>query len=108
MALVVLSDIAGFNPINIGGVLVNRDEPVEIPTLQALFRCSDKNFLFTFNENDKEELTTLDTELFPSVSLELGKEITTHNELVKLLIPAKTSSKKKVAPKSSKSSLNKE
>ena len=51
----------------------------------------------------------IDPELFDTISEELKKAITTHNDLVGLLLPKKASApKKKVAPKSKKSSLTEE
>jgi hypothetical protein len=108
MALVTLSDTGGFEPLNVRGYRVERGIQTQIPALQALFRCSDKNLMFTFEEADRKDLESVDAELFPSVSLELGKTITTNKELVDLLLPKKTTTKKKTAPKTSKSSLVKE
>ena len=108
MALVRLSDDAGFKPVVILGNTLERGQEYPITTLASLMRCSDKNLHFTFEESDRENLESIDPELFASISLELGKEITTHKQLLDLLLPKKTISKKKVAPKPKKSSLDKE
>ena len=108
MALVRVSDDGGFKPIIVLGVPLERDKDYPITVLAALVRCSDKNLHFTFEEKDREEMMSLDPELFPIFSNELAKPISTHDDLAKLLLPKKSLSKKKVAPKPKKSSLDKE
>tara|TARA_R100000734_G_C3314754_1_gene106438 strand:- start:1456 stop:1782 length:327 start_codon:yes stop_codon:yes gene_type:complete len=108
VALVTLSDLGGFKPLNIRGVLVQRDVQSEIPVIQALLRCSDTKLMFTFEEKDRKDLESIDPELFPTISSELRKKITTHKELIELLLPKKSAAKKKTAPKAKKSSLTEE
>ena len=109
MATVRISDFGGFKPLNILGVTLERGQEVPISPLAALVRYSDKNLTFAFEESDREELMQIDPELFETISGELKKAITTHNDLVGLLLPKKASApKKKVAPKSKKSSLTEE
>lgn len=108
MALVQLSELGGFEPLVIRGVRVERDIQSEIEPLQALLRCSDSKLMFTFEEKDRKELESIDPELFPTISGELKKKITTHKELVELLLPKKSTPKKKTAPKAKKSSLTDE
>jgi len=105
LALITLSEQGGFKPLMVRGIRVERGITSKIDALQALLRCSDKNLMFTFEESDRKDLESIDAELFPSVSLELGKEITTHKQLLDLLLPKKTPTKKKTAPKAKKSSL---
>lgn len=108
MALVRISDNGGFKPIVLLGVPLERGQEYPITVLASLMRCSDKNLHFTFEESDREEMMSLDTELFPVFSAELAQTISTHDDLAKLLLPKKSISKKKVAPKPKKSSLDKE
>lgn len=108
MALVELSDLGGFEPLIIRGVRVERGVQSEIEPLQALLRCSDSKLMFTFEEKDREQLESIDPELFPTISGELRKEITTHKELLNLLLPKKSITKKKTATKAKKSSLTEE
>ena len=109
MATVRISDVGGFTALKILGVDLERGQEVSITPLAALMRHSDKNLTFTFEESDREELMQIDPELFETISGELKKAITTHNDLVGLLLPKKASApKKKVAPKPKKSSLTEE
>tara|TARA_Y100000385_G_C12972293_1_gene584583 strand:+ start:467 stop:796 length:330 start_codon:yes stop_codon:yes gene_type:complete len=109
LATVRISDIGGFAALRILGVELHRGQEVAITPLAALLRYSDKNLTFTFEESDRKELMQIDPELFDTISEELKKAITTHNDLVGLLLPKKASApKKKVAPKSKKSSLTEE
>lgn len=109
MATVRISDIGGFKALSILGVNLERGQELPITPLAALMRYSDKNLTFAFEESDREELMQIDPELFEIISGELKKAITTHNDLVGLLLPKKAlTPKKKVAPKPKKSSLDKE
>ncbi len=108
MALVQLSELGGFEPLIVRGIRVERDVQSEIEPLHALLRCSDSKLMFTFEEKDRKELESIDPELFPAISGELKKKITTHKELVELLLPKKKAPKKKSAPKAKKSSLTNE
>ena len=108
MALITLSELGGFEPLIVRGIKVERGVQSEIETLQALLRCSDSKLMFTFEEKDRKELESIDPELFPTISGELKKKITTHKELVELLLPKKSTPKKKTAPKAKKSSLTDE
>jgi len=109
LATVRVSDIGGFKALSILGVNLERGQELSITPLAALMRYSDKNLTFAFEESDREELMQIDPELFEIISGELKKAITTHNDdLAELLLPKKSISKKKVAPKPKKSSLDKE
>ena len=108
MALITLSELGGFEPLVIRGIRVEKGIQSEIEPLQALLRCSDSKLMFTFEEKDRKELESIDPELFPAISGELKKTITTHKELVELLLPKKSTPKKKTAPKAKKSSLTDE
>ena len=105
MALITLSELGGFEPLSVRGIRVERGVQSKIDALQALLRCSDKKLMFTFEESDRKELESLDPSCFSDISLELGKEITTHKQLLDLLLPKKSTPKKKTAPKAKKSSL---
>lgn len=109
MATVRISDIGGFSALSLLGVSLERGQELEITPLAALVRYSDKNLTFAFEESDREELMQIDPELFETISGELKKAITTHDDLVVLLLPKKAPApKKKVLPKSKKSTLDEE
>ena len=74
-------------------------EPVAFPSLiGALVRYSDKNLDFIFEESDREGLMQIGLDRFEIISRELGKTITTHEQLCDLLLPKK----KKTKPKKTK------
>ena len=107
MATVRISDIGGFEAVSILGSSLERGQEAILTPLACLLRYSDSKLTFTFEESDREELMQIDPKLFKSISLELNSVITTHNDLVAKLLPKRASvPKKKVAPKSKKSSLD--
>ena len=105
---VEVSDSGGFEPFVIHGQRLTRDNSIELPVVAALLRLSDSNLQITFEEGDRKELMAIDPEHFPAISLEMKKDIKTHNELAGLLLPKKGAKKKTSASKAQKSSLAEE
>ena len=103
----VLSDSGGFQPFIIHGQKLTRENPIELPVVAALLRLSDSNLEITFQEDDRKEMMGIDPEHF-AISLEIGQEIKTHNELATRFLPKKTTKKKTTATKAKKSSLTEE
>ena len=91
MVKVKLSSTSPFS-LNVMGLGLSKasPEPVTFPSLiGALVRHSDKNLDFSYEESDREEMMQLNPEMFKVLSRELGTEITTHEQLCSLLLPAK-------------------
>jgi len=100
---VKLSSTSPFS-LNVMGLGLSKTspEPVAFPSLiGALVRHSDKNLDFIFEESDREGLMQIGLDRFEIISRELGKNITTHEQLCDLLLPKKkkTKPKKVSAPK---------
>jgi len=105
---VEVSDSGGFQPFIIHGQKLTRESPIELPVMAALLRLSDSNLEITFQEDDRKEMMAIDPEFFPAISLEIGQEIKTHNELATRFLPKKGTKKKTTATKAKKSSLTEE
>ncbi len=86
-----------------GGVL-NRDASLEVEAIDALRVYGDSNLDISFTESDRKNLKQIDPKMLTRLTKAFRKEITTHDELCKELIPAKTKAKKAPA-KSKKSTL---
>ena len=108
MVKVEVSDSGGFNPFIIHGQKLTRDASIQLPVVAALLRLSDSNLQITFEEGDRKELMAIDPEHFPAISLEIGQDIKTHNELATRFLPKKATKKKTTATKAKKSSLTEE
>ena len=103
MVKVKLSSQSPFS-LNVMGLGLSKTspEPVAFPSLiGALVRYSDTNLEFIFEESDREGLMQIGLDRFEIISRELGKTITTHEQLCDLLLPKKkkTKPKKVSAPK---------
>ena len=103
MVKVKLSSQSPFS-LNVMGLGLSKasPEPVTFPSLiGALVRHSDANLEFIFEESDREGLMQIGLDRFEIISRELGKTITTHEQLCDLLLPKKkkTKPKKVSAPK---------
>ncbi len=103
MVKVKLSSQSPFS-LNVMGLGLSKasPEPVAFPSLiGALVRHSDANLEFIFEESDREGLMQIGLDRFEIISRELGKTITTHEQLCDLLLPKKkkTKPKKVSAPK---------
>ena len=108
LAKVEVSDSGGFQPFIIHGQKLTRESPIELPVMAALLRLSDSNLEITFQEDDRKEMMAIDPEYFPAISLEIGQDIKTHNELATRFLPKKGAKKKTTATKAKKSSLTEE
>lgn len=92
-------------------------EPVDVTVRSSLARLSDRNLVFVFEESDREELMAITEGVLEMVSLELGKPISSKEELAEMLLPIvkkkttaakkKTTPKEKTTSKAAKSSLAK-
>ena len=82
------------------GKKLNRETLHPIHLDAALVRLGDKNLEFVFDESDREGLLEVNDKLLELVARELGKEISTQQELVDCLLPAlKSKPKPKPKPK---------
>ena len=84
------------------GEILNRDASVEVEAIDALRVYGDSNLDITFAESDRKDLKQIDPKMLTRLTKAFGREITTHDELCKQLLPAKTRAKKAPAkPKKS-------
>tara|TARA_R110001592_G_C13020801_1_gene737539 strand:- start:162 stop:437 length:276 start_codon:yes stop_codon:yes gene_type:complete len=85
------------------GNVLERGHSLEIPAEIGLGYISDSNVKVTFSELDREDLMQLEPKLVLRLCKGLG-DITTHEEMCRLLLPAKAKAKKPLL-KGKKSSL---
>ena len=84
------------------GEVLNRNASIEVEAIDALRVYGDSNLDITFVESDRKDLKQIDPKMFKRLTKAFGREITTHDELCKQLLPAKTRAKKAPAkPKKS-------
>ncbi len=76
---------------------ITREEGVAVPLKWAAIRLSDPNLFFTFDEDDKDELSNLNERFLGIFSEEMGKESLPSKELLEELLPTP---KKTILPKS--------
>ena len=88
------------------GEILNRDASVEVEAIDALRVYGDTNLDISFTESDRKDLKQIDPNMLTRLTKAFGKEITTHDELCKELLPVKTRAKKAPA-KPKKSALEK-
>jgi hypothetical protein len=88
------------------GKRLNRDAIIEVEAVDALRVFGDSNLDITFAESDRKDLKQIDPKMLTRLTKAFGKVITTHDELCKELLPAKTKAKK--APAKPKKSALKE
>jgi len=74
--------------LTVNGLTITPYSSEQMPIHWCLCRYSDSNLTFNFTEEDKEELMALNPEAFEVYSQELGQEITTHEQLASILLPA--------------------
>ena len=86
------------------GEVLNRDASIEVDAIDALRVFGDSNLDISFTESDRKGLKQIEPKMLTRLTKAFGKEITTHDELCKELLPAKTKAKKAPA-KAKKSSL---
>lgn len=85
------------------GNVLERGHSLEIPAEIGLNYLSDSHLKVTFNESDRKDLMQIEPRLVMRLCKSLG-EITTHEEMCRLLLSAKAKAKKPLI-KSKKSAL---
>ncbi len=106
MATIKLAKGARSKTLLMFGEILNRDASVEVEAIDALRVFGDSNLDISFTESDRKDLKQIDPNMLTRLTKAFGKEITTHDELCKELLPAKTRAKK--APAKPKKSALKE
>ena len=87
-----------------GRLLDKRNEITDLSVNECLVYLGDSCLDVSFEEADRKELSQVPVERLSRLQRTLGKELTTHDELCALLLPAKTKAKKPLL-KSKKSAL---
>jgi len=85
------------------GNVLERGHSLEIPAEVGLNYISDSSVKVTFSEKDRKDLMQIEPKLVLRLCRGLG-DITTHEEMCRLLLPAKAKAKKPLL-KGKKSSL---
>ena len=84
------------------GIIIRR-ESIDVPVEWALLRIKDSNLMFVFGEEDRKDVSSVDSRLLPTLSRVLGQEVDA-STLSSLLLPVKkktTRAKKAPTPKKS-------
>jgi len=83
------------------GIILRR-ESIDVPVEWALLRIKDSNLMFVFGEEDRKDVSNVDSRLLPTLSRVLGQEVDA-STLSSLLLPIKkkTRAKKASTPKKS-------
>lgn len=76
---------------------ITREDGVAVPLKWAVIRLSDPNLFFTFDEEDREELSNLNERFLGILAKEMVKESLTDKELLEELLPTP---KRAILPKS--------
>lgn len=85
-----------------GWTEITRNEATSVPLRRAIIGLSDANLMFSFDEEDRENLMNLSEKLLKIAAKELEKKSLTAQELCDLLLPKpKALPKKKTTKKSS-------
>jgi len=88
------------------GEVLTRNKPLENLSVDfVLTFLGDPCMIISFEEKDRKDLKAIDPSRFVRLSKGLNTEITTHDELCKLLLPPKTKAKKTLT-KPKKSALS--
>ena len=106
MATIKLAKGARSKTLLMFGKILNRDSSIEVEAADALRVYGDSNLDISFTEGDRKDLKQIDPNMLARLGGAFGKVITTHDELCKELLPAKTKAKKAPA-KPKKSALEK-
>jgi len=83
------------------GIIVRR-ESIDVPVEWALLRIKDSNLMFVFGEEDRKDVSSVDSRLLPTLSRVLGQEVDA-STLSSLLLPVKKKTRAKKAPTPKKS-----
>jgi hypothetical protein len=105
LATIKLKKGARSKTLLIHGRLLDRtNEITDLPVNQCLGYLGDSSLDVSFEEADRKELRELPPERLTRLSRALGQDLSTHDDLCALLLPAKAKAKKTLS-KSKKSAL---
>ena len=88
MPQVTLSDNASITRLQTPFGIIRRRRPIDVPVEWALLRIKDTNLMFVFGEEDRKDVSNVDSKLLPTLSRVLEQEVDA-SVLSSILLPAK-------------------
>mgnify|MGYP000020230742 CR=1 FL=1 len=99
MVTVIVAEEATFHHTETPAGTITRNRSQRVSVRWSLPRLNSPDLLFTFEESDREVLSSLTANQLRLVAKTTEKDITTHSEVEALLLPAKKKPKKTTKPK---------